>query len=93
MFTDLELTINGSPDAVKINSKTGEFSIPVQVLKNTKTLIVAITAGDYHISKVIPFTIDSVKENVLLQNIAITDEEFSIVNVKMMGAVNINYTR
>jgi hypothetical protein len=92
-YSDLVLTINGSQSTINVNPKTGEFSIPVQVLKNSKTLIVAVTADDYHLSKIIPFNIESVKDNTLVQNIFITEEEFAKVNVSIMGAVSINYYR
>lgn len=91
-YPNLQLSINGAEKAVKINPETGEFSIIAQVLESSKTLIVAVTADDYYVSKTIPFTIESVKDNVLSQNIFVTTEELSKVNVMILGGLGINYS-
>ncbi|KRB56533.1 hypothetical protein [Flavobacterium sp. Root186] len=89
-YPDLMLAVNGSQTPVKVNPKTGEFSIPAQVSKNSKTLIVTITGSDYYLSKEIPFTIKAVKNNVLSQNIIIDAEE--LTKIFIAGGLGINYT-
>lgn len=86
-YPNLMLSINGSTS--KINSKTGEFSIPVKVLKSSKTLEITITGDDYYLSKTIPFDIKSVKNNILLQNINIAEGELS--RIMIAGGLGINY--
>lgn len=88
-YPNLSLTINGSENTFRINSKTGEFSIPVKVLRNSKTLVVTITGDDYYLSKEILFAIESVKNNVLLQNITIQEGE--LTKIMIAGGLGINY--
>jgi hypothetical protein len=89
IYPNLTLEINGSQSVLKINSKTGEFSIPVQVLKNSKTLMITITGDDYYLSKTIPFDIKSVKNNILLQDIIIAADE--LPKIMIAGGLGINY--
>ncbi|WP_428232053.1 hypothetical protein [Flavobacterium sp.] len=88
-YPNLVLTINGSENTFRINSKTGEFSIPVKVLRSGKILVVTITGDDYYLSKEIPFAIESVKNKVLQQDIIIADGE--LTKVMIAGGLGINY--
>ncbi|WP_343697005.1 hypothetical protein [Flavobacterium sp.] len=92
IYPDLVLSINGSQSIIKLNPKTGEFSIPVKVLSASKTLTISITANDYYLSKTIDFDIKSVKNNVLQQNIIINADELSRIEPLMMGGLGINYS-
>ncbi|WP_343618766.1 hypothetical protein [Flavobacterium sp.] len=87
-FPNLMLTINDSESTIKMSS-SGDFLIPVKVLKDSKTLSITITANDYYLSKTIPFDVKSVKKNILLQNIVIAEEELS--KVVIMGGLGVNY--
>lgn len=89
IYPNLVLRINDSENAFRINSKTGEFSIPVKVLKSSKSLIVTITGDDYYLSKEIPFAIQTVKNNVLVQDIIIGEGE--LAKVVIAGGLGINY--
>ncbi|RUT68409.1 hypothetical protein D0817_21080 [Flavobacterium cupreum] len=89
-YPNLELTINDSGNRVKINPETGDFSIMVPVLENSKTFIVTITGNDYYLSKEIPFTKRAVKGAILQQNISIAAEE--LTKIYMAGGLGINYT-
>lgn len=89
VYPNLELRINDSENAFRINSKTGEFSIPVKVLKSSKSLIVTITGDDYYLSKEIPFAIESVKNNVLVQDIILGEGE--LTKIMIAGGLGINY--
>ncbi|OXA98910.1 hypothetical protein [Flavobacterium pectinovorum] len=88
-YPNLMLTINDSPTPFKVNAKTGEFAIPLKVLKNSDNLYLSIVSGDYYLSKTIPFDIKSVKGNVLKQDIIIETEE--LTKVMIMGGLGINY--
>lgn len=89
IYPNLMVTINGSENAFRINSKTGEFSIPVKVLRSDKTLMVTITGDDYYLSKEIPFDIESVKNKILNQDILIAEGE--LTKIMIAGGLGINY--
>ena len=91
-YSNLVLMINGSQSPLKIDSKTGKFSIPVQVLKSSKTLVITITSDDYYFSKEIPFSINSVKNNILEQNIIIGEDELSKLRTMILGGLGVNYS-
>ncbi|WP_456315325.1 hypothetical protein [Pseudomonas shirazensis] len=88
-YPNLNLTINNSPTPFKINAKTGEFSIPLKVLKNSNSLLITVVSRDLYFSKILPFDIKSVKGNVLLQNIAVETEEST--KLYMLGGLGVNY--
>ena len=89
-YSNLTLSINNSEKAVKVNPKTGEFSITTEDLKDSKTLMVTISGNDYYLAKEIPFNIKSVKGSVLQQNIVIASEE--LTKIYIAGGLGINYT-
>lgn len=91
VYSNLMIAFNNSQNPVKVNPKTGEFSIETKVLKDSKTIMVTITANDYYLSKEIAFDIKSAKNNVLIKNIIIDAEEFN--RIYIAGGLGINYTR
>ncbi|SHH59099.1 hypothetical protein [Flavobacterium johnsoniae] len=90
-YPNLMLAVDGSQNPVKVNPKTGEFSIETKILKNTRSLMVTITGNDYYLSKEIDFDLKSVKNNVLTQNIIIGAEE--LTKIYLAGGLGINYTK
>ncbi len=88
-YPNLVLTINGSQSSIKINPKTGEFSIPILVSEGSKSLMMSISSDDYYLSKMIPFNVKSVKKNVLLQDIRIDTSELSKMHIA--GGLGVNY--
>ncbi len=88
-YPNLILTINGSQSTIKINPKTGEFSIPILVSEGSKNLMISVNSDDYYLSKMIPFNVKSVKKNVLLQNILIDTSELSQIHIA--GGLGVNY--
>ncbi|MCD0469147.1 hypothetical protein [Flavobacterium sp. JAS] len=88
-YPNLTLTINNSPTPFMMNPKTGEFSIPLNVLKNSKTLMITVNSNDYYHSKMIPFNIQSLKGNVLHQDIIIDSEKMS--KIYRLGGLGVNY--
>ncbi|MNQ42292.1 hypothetical protein D3C85_559930 [compost metagenome] len=91
IYDNLMLAVEGSQNPVKVNPKTGEFAIETKVLKDSKALIVTITANDYYLSKEIAFDIKSAKNNVLIKNIIIGSDELN--KIYIAGGLGINYTR
>ena len=91
IFPDLILTINNSPKAVNVNPKNGEFCIPLNVLKNSKTLMITINSNNYHMSKIISFNIGVLKGNVLQQDIILDSEEMCITHVYAVGGLRANF--
>ncbi|WP_281631392.1 hypothetical protein [Flavobacterium luteolum] len=89
-YSNLMIAFSGSQNPAKVNYKTGEFSIESKVLKNSKTLMVTITANDYYLSKEISFDVKSIKNNVLMKNIIVGSEELN--RIYIAGGLGINYT-
>ena len=88
-YPNLTLTINDLPAPFKVNAKTGEFAIPLKVLKNSYNLYITVVSDDYYFSRTIPFDIKSVKGNVLKQDIIIETEE--LTKIMIMGGLGVNY--
>lgn len=87
-YPNLTLSINDLLTPFKVNPKTGEFAIPLKVLKNSDSLSITVVSDDYYFSEGIPFNINSVKANVLKQDILVKTEEFT--KVMMMGVMIVN---
>lgn len=90
-YPDLTLNINNEPTAVKVNRRTGEFSIPVTLSKDDKVLMITITSNDSHLSKVIPFDAKSLKRNVFQQDIIIESENMTVTKVYRLGGIRANF--
>ena len=88
-YPNLALSLNNSGIPVKIDPKTGDFSISSRISKNSEVLMITIMSGDYYLSKTIPFDMKKVKGNVLQQNISIITDE--LVKIYMAGGLGINY--
>ena len=88
-YPNLTISINDLPTPFKVNAKTGEFAIPLKVLKNTDNLSITVVSGDYYFSKLLPFDIKSLKGNVFKQDIIIETEE--LTKIIIMGGLGINY--
>ncbi|WP_281235006.1 hypothetical protein [Flavobacterium gelatinilyticum] len=89
-YSNLMLAVNASSNPVTVNPKTGEFAIETKVLKNSKSLMITVSGNDYYLSKEISFSIKSVKNNVLMQNIIVSQDE--LTRIYIAGGLGINYT-
>ncbi|MBZ4037126.1 hypothetical protein K6T82_20370 [Flavobacterium sp. 17A] len=89
-FPKFTLSINGSKK-VKVNSKTGDFSIPITILNKRDTLEVIIQGPNHYLSKRIPFSIEDVKDHLLLQDIIVDEQELSQAVIMVLGGLGINY--
>ncbi|PIF33832.1 hypothetical protein CLU81_4457 [Flavobacterium sp. 9] len=90
-YPDLTLNINNEPNPVKVNPRTGEFSIPVILSKDDKVLMITITSNDSHLSKVISFDAKSLKRNVFQQDIIIESENMTVTKVYRLGGIRANF--
>ncbi|KAF2515149.1 hypothetical protein [Flavobacterium foetidum] len=90
-YSNLMIAFDNSQNPVKVNPKTGEFSTEAKLLKDSKTIMVTITANDYYLTKEIAFDVKSAKNNVLVKNILIDAEELN--RIYIAGGLGINYTR
>ena len=88
-YPNLTININNAPTPFKVNAKTGEFSIPLTVLRSTDNIEITVVSGDYYFSKLLPFDIKSVKGNILKQYIIIETEE--LTKIMIMGGLGVNY--
>lgn len=89
VYGNLVIDINNSENKAKVNAKTGEFSVQVKVLKDSKTLAIIIMGNDHYLSKTIEFDAKYLKNNILLQNIIISSDELG--RVYIAGGLGINY--
>jgi hypothetical protein len=89
-FPNLTIYINGAKEGVKVNYKTGHFSIPVMYDENTKILYISLTSDDLRFSKNITIDAKQIKNNVLKQTIFVKEDEF--MSTMILGGLGINYT-
>lgn len=88
-YPNLMLTINDSATPFKVNAETGEFAIPLKVLKNSDNLSITVVSGDYYFSKLLAFDIKLVRGNIFKQDIIIETRE--LTKVMIMGGLGVNY--
>jgi hypothetical protein len=74
LYPNQSLYINGN--TAKINTKTGDFEIPLQLNSGTSTISVYIYNDDLTFSKEISINLKAIKNNELYQNITIDPKEF-----------------
>lgn len=87
-YPNLYIFANGATKSVKIDSKTGEYSIELLVNENAKKLIVYISNEDFRYSKEVPI---NTKEKTKTLNILVNPtEEFQ--SLKIMGGMGVNYS-
>ena len=85
-FPDIYLHINGAKNNVKVNPKTGAFSIPIMIDEKTTDLNFTLSSGNYYYSETI--NISSTK-NIVKKDIFININQFS--KMHMLGGFGINY--
>ena len=86
-YPNLNIYANGATKSVKIDSKTGEYSLELLVNENTKTITIYISNEDFGYSK--EFQINT-KEKTKTINLLINPEEEFHSN-KIMGGMGVNY--
>ncbi len=86
-YPNLCIFANGATKNVKIDSKTGEYSIELLVNENAKKLIVYISNEDFRYSKEVPI---NTKEKTKTLNILVNPEE-EFQSLKILGGMGVNY--
>lgn len=75
-YPGMTIYINGAQEAVEINPKTGAFSIPLTINKNTVKLRLRLNSGDSFLDKTLAINTEKIIKNVLTQNITINPKKF-----------------
>lgn len=88
-YPNVIFTIN-SGNQINFNPKTGEFTAPLRVLKNSKSIMITVESRDFYLSKTIPLDIESGNKTTIKQDILIDTEE--LLKVYILGGLGINYT-
>ena len=81
------LMIYANAKTVKINTKTGEYTLELLVNENTKTIILYISNEDFRYSK--EFPLNTKETNKTLNILVNPEEEFH--SIKIMGGMGVNY--
>lgn len=88
-FPNCTIIVNGSISQVQLNTKTGDFSVPITIDKGAKQLLINLESDDLHLSKTIQINTDSIKNGALYQNIFVNPNEFQ--NFQILGGLGIKY--
>jgi lipoprotein-anchoring transpeptidase ErfK/SrfK len=86
-YPNLSFFAYGATKSVKINPKTGEYTIELLVNENAKTLIIYISNEDFRYSKEVPL---NTKDKTKTLNILVNPEE-EFQSLKIMGGMGVNY--
>lgn len=89
-YPELYLFVSGSNASVKVDSKTGAFSIPLLLDKRTSEIYVTINSNDYSYSKNMKIDLSKIRNNSLILNLTI-DSETEMKNYQIMGGLGVNY--
>jgi hypothetical protein len=88
-FPNCRITINEAVSIVKLNPKTGDYSVSVTIDKSVKQISMSIETDDLHLFKTIVINSNSIKNEELYQNIFVNPKEFR--NSHILGGLGINY--
>jgi hypothetical protein len=89
-YPDLQIFVSGSNVSVKVDSKTGAYSIPLLLDKKTTEIYVTINSSDSSYSKNMKIDLTKIINNSLKLNLSI-DSETEMKNYQIMGGLGINY--
>jgi hypothetical protein len=89
-YPELQIFVYGSNVSVKVNPKTGAYSIPLLLDKNTSDLFITINATNSSYSKSMKFELSKIRNNSLILNLSI-DSETEMQNYLIMGGLDVNY--
>ncbi len=88
-FPNLQLYINGAKEYVKVNAKTGYFSIPITLDGNLQEINLHLSSNDFQLTKTIKINTKTIKNNVLKQTIFVNQEDFQ--KLMILGGLGVNY--
>lgn len=89
-YSELYLFVSGSNASVKVDPKTGVFSIPLLLDKKTSEIYVTINSNDSSYSKNMKIDLSKIRNNSLILNLTI-DSETEMENYQIMGGLGVNY--
>ncbi len=89
-YPELQIYVSGSNVSVKVDPKTGEYSIPLQLDKKTTELFITINSNDSSYSKSMKIDLSKIRNNSLILNLSI-DSEKEMQNHQIMGGLGVNY--
>ena len=81
LYSGLTIYCNGAQEAAKVNPKTGDFSFPITIDKNTTELFININREDFYLEKTINLNSNLIKKNVLNKNITVNPKNFKKLEV------------
>jgi hypothetical protein len=89
-YPELQIFVSGSNVSVKVDSKTGAYSIPLLLDKKTTEIYVTINSSDSSYSKNMKIDLTKIINNSLKLNLSI-DSETEMKNYQIMGGLGVNY--
>jgi hypothetical protein len=90
LFHRLKIQIEGKSNYYKVNSKTGEFSIPVQLDVNTKEIYFNVINDNYSLTKKVIIDIKNQTNKVYKQDL-IVNPKVDFERIFYAGGIGINY--
>jgi hypothetical protein len=88
-FAEINLRVEGSEKTVKVDPKTGYFTIPLTLDKNQKEIYINIYSDNLHYSKTMIFDSKLIKNKTLNQNIKVDPKEF--LELHIAGGLGVIY--
>lgn len=89
-YPELTIFVSGSNVSVKVDPKTGAYSIPVVLDKKTSEIYVTINSNDSSYSKNMTIDLSKIQNNKLILNLTI-DSEKEMHNNMIMGGLGVNF--
>ncbi|WP_345091580.1 hypothetical protein [Flavobacterium chungnamense] len=89
-YPELTIFVSGSNVSVKVDPKTGAYSIPLLLDKKTSELFVTINSSDSSYSKSMKIDLSKIRNNSLILNLSI-DSETEMERYQIMGGLGVNY--
>lgn len=89
-YPELTIFVSGSNVSVKVDTKTGAYSIPLLLDKKTSELFVTINSSYSSYSKSMKIDLSKIRNNSLILNLSI-DSETEMERYQIMGGLGVNY--
>ncbi|MCZ8091325.1 hypothetical protein [Flavobacterium sp.] len=89
-YPELQLYVSGSNVSVKVDAKTGAYSIPLLLDKKTTEISITINSNDSSYSKSIMIELSKIRNNSLILNLSI-DSKTEMEKHIILGGLGVNY--
>ena len=90
LFRNMKIQIYGLSNYYKVNSKTGQFSIPIKLNTNTKTITFTVISNDHSLTKTISVDLTNQTSPVFTQDL-IVNPKTGFEEMLFTGSVGVNY--